>query len=345
MMRSIRPSVPDDAPAIIALFGELGLRPNIRAEDLHWKYWAARSDWPGPRSYVLTSDGRIIAHAALIPGAILTEGHRSRTGHVIDWVARRGEMGAGVALMKHIGRQVDSLLAFGGSDDTLRILPHIGFRAAGTVTGYARPLFPLRMLNTDARFSWRLLPRLARNLLWKIAAPRGKSDAWRTQAVTNDSELARVKDCLPEATRGSAVLERSPELLRYMLNCTIVRTALYAMEKAGRVGGYFVLASAPGQVRIVDCWMKSQDPSDWRAMIIGALAQASRDLEAAEVVLWTSNELQHAVVQSCGFRACSKMSIQIRLSTGALVSAPMLNVQMLDNDAAYLHEGTVAHWI
>ena len=110
-----------------------------------------------------------MAHAALIPGAILTQGHRSKTGHVIDWVARRGQGGAGVALMKHIGQQVESLLAFGGSDDTLRILPHIGFRPAGTVTGYARPLFPLRILKNDVSLSWRLLPRLGRNLAWKVA--------------------------------------------------------------------------------------------------------------------------------------------------------------------------------
>ncbi len=71
--------------------------------------------------------------------------------------------------MKHIGQQVESLLAFGGSDDTLRILPHIGFRAAGTVTGYARPLFPLRILDGDVSLSWRLCHAWAGISAWKVA--------------------------------------------------------------------------------------------------------------------------------------------------------------------------------
>jgi hypothetical protein len=345
MKRSIRPSTPDDAPAIAALFAELGMNPNVRAEDLHWKYWVSRPDWPGPRSYVLTSDGEIIAHGALIPGAILTTDNRTTTAHVIDWVARRGQGGAGVALMKHIGQQVDSLLAFGGSDDTLRILPHIGFRAAGTVTGYARPLFPLRILKSDVRIHWRLLPRLARNLFWKLMAARGERSAWRAARVSGATELARLARCLPGPVNGTTVLERSPELLGYMLDCTILRTALYTMEKGGEVGGYFMLAIAPGQVRIIDCWMSSQDPADWRAMINAAVAQARPDPEASEVVLWASNALQHAVVQSCGFRARFHLPMQIRVTGGTPVNSVGLNVQMLDNDAAYLHEGCRSLWI
>ena len=117
------------------------------------------------------------------------------------------------------------------------------------------------------------------------------------------------------------------------------------MEKAGRVGGYFMLAFAPGQVRIIDCWMNSQDPADWRAMLNGAIAQARQDPGAAEVVLWASNSLQHGVVQSCGFRARFHLPMQIRASAGTTPSTVGLNVQMLDNDAAYLHEGTSTHWI
>jgi hypothetical protein len=345
MKRSIRPSVPEDAPAIVALFAELGLQPNIRPEDLQWKYWAQRADWSGPRSFVLTSDGVVVAHAAMIPGALLDGTQPVTTGHVIDWVARRGEAGAGMALMKHVGQQVQALWAFGGSADTLRILPHLGFRAVGTVTGYARPLLPLRILSGDVSFRWKLLPRLARNLWWKFAAPQTGTGAWRVRAVTNHAVLARIQDCLPEAANGAAVLKRSPELLRYILGCTIVRTALYTLERAGRVGGYFVLTHAPGQVRIIDCWMNSQDPADWRAMLNGAVVQASRDPEAAEVVLWASGDFQRAMAQACGFRERFRFPIQIRASAGTTANTWGLNVQMLDNDAAYLHEDLKTHWI
>jgi hypothetical protein len=345
MKRSIRPSTPADAPAIVALFAELGLHPNSRAEDLHWKYWAARSDWPEPRSYVLTGDEGILAHAALVPGAILTAGRRSKTGHVIDWVARRGQGGAGVALMKHIGQQVQSLLAFGGSADTLRILPHIGFRPAGTVTGYARPLFPLRILKDDANRTWRLLPRLARNMAWKAMAPSTEGGAWLARPVSHDEEIARVAVCLPEAVGRTTVLERSPELLRYTLSCTIVRTALYTMEREGRIGGYYMLSFVPRQVRIIDCWMASQDPADWRAMFNSAVTQARQDPGAAEVVLWASNRSQQAAASTCGFRARFHLPVQVRMTSGMTASTEDLNIQMLDNDAAYLHESSSTHWI
>jgi hypothetical protein len=54
---------------------------------------------------------------------------------VIDWAARRGGDGAGVALMKYIGQQTGALLAIGGSTETLRILSHIGVRPAGAASG------------------------------------------------------------------------------------------------------------------------------------------------------------------------------------------------------------------
>jgi hypothetical protein len=68
MTRSVRPSTPADAPAIVALLTEAGLQPSVDPQHLHWKYWQPRADWPGPRSYVLTSDSELIAHGAIIPG-------------------------------------------------------------------------------------------------------------------------------------------------------------------------------------------------------------------------------------------------------------------------------------
>jgi hypothetical protein len=345
MTRSIRPSTPSDAAAIVSLFAERGLKPNARPEDLHWKYWEPRSDWLAPRSYVLTSDGRIVGHAALIPGAIVQNGYRLTTAHVIDWVAQKGQMGAGVALMKHIGQQADALLAFGGSEDTLRILPHIGFRKLGSVVGYARPLFPSRILTSDRRFSVRLLMRLAKSLAWKALSPSPDGGSWGVRAVENDAERASLSGCLPEPVDGNAILERSPALFRYLHSCTIAESVLYAIEGGEVASGYFVLSKVPGQVRVIDWWMNSRDQADWRAMLNHAISHAATNLNAAEVVLWASGDLQRSVAQSCGFRPRFELPIQIRVSTRAPVDSAPANVQMLDNDAAYLHEDTVSHWI
>ena len=343
MKRLVRPSTPADAPAIVALFAEVGLQPSTDPRHLQWKYWQPRADWPGPRSFVLMSGGELIAHAALIPGSCAWGAHQLPMIHVIDWMARRGEMGAGGTLMRHIGGLAGALLAIGGSAVTLRILPHMGFRPAGSATGYVRTLFPLRRLVGAGNPAWKLLPRFARSVAWTLAAPSARSSEWQARHLGSD-EISHIASVLPRPAPGMTVTGRSVELFRYMLACPIVPIALFAVERAGRVRGYFVLASTPGQVRIADCWMSSDEPSDWRAMILCAVEQARHDPQAAEAVIWASDPVLAGALQACGFHARREFPIQIRSSDVASTSAAPLRVQMLDNDAAFLHEGRNDYW-
>jgi hypothetical protein len=316
------------------------MQPNARPADLYWKYWAKRADWPQARSYVVTSAGLVVAHAAVIPGAILVPGRRSTTGHVIDWVARRGQVGAGTALMKHIGQQLDSLIAIGGSEETLRILPHIGFRPAGTVVAYVRPLRPAKVLGT-AGLGWKTLPRLARNTFWKLVAPRVDPRGWRSRLVASH-EFEAVRKALPSPVHGVAVLERNLDLFRYAVQCTIVTTTLHVMEKSSVVGGYFVLAAAPGQVRIVDGWVNSAEIADWSSMVQCAVEQARLNPLAAEVVIWAGAPPLSQAVRACGFRARVVEPVFIRSSVSGSVVPTSIDVRMIDNDAAYFHEEQIA---
>ncbi|HEX4388952.1 MAG TPA: hypothetical protein VH109_10035 [Steroidobacteraceae bacterium] len=341
MKRAVRPATPADAAAIVALFAEVGLHPNVDPRHLSWKYWQPRADRPGPRSFVLASDSELLAHAAIIPGTCAWGTREIPFTHVIDWAARRGEMGAGVALMKHIGQQAGALLAVGGSAATLGILPHIGFRPAGTATGYVRTLFPLRMLRGVVHPTWRLGPRLARSVSWMLAAPRARGAGWQARRLSSD-EASHIASVLPRPTEGMAVTGRSVELFRYMLSCPIAPMSLFAVERAGRAGGYFLLASTPGQVRIADCWMESREPGDWRAMILCAVEQAKHDPQAAEVVIWASDPLLAGTLAACGFHPRGETAMQVRAADAA--PAGLLRVQMLDNDAAFFHEGRNEYW-
>jgi hypothetical protein len=153
---------------------EAGLRlPNSEPPQLNWKYWQERPDWPGVRSYVLTRGDDILAHAAAVPGACLVgEGRgpaqRVRALHVIDWAARPTAIGAGASLMKYLAQSTDALFAIGGSAQTLRLLPHLGFRRTGMAMCYVRPLRPVRILTPSVHPIWRLLPRFARSVLWTL---------------------------------------------------------------------------------------------------------------------------------------------------------------------------------
>lgn len=344
MKRFIRPATPADASAMGAFFAEAGLPIDVDPRHMHWKYWQRRADRPGPRSYVLVDDSGIVAHGGLVPGSILWGDERIELVQMIDWVARPDALGAGVSLLKHVGRLVDGLLSIGGDAQTTRqLLPHIGFRSYGEATGYVRALHPLRSLGPGVEISWRLLPRFARRVLWRCTAPSGETADWQVRRV-DASNLHQLASVFPTAARGLAVLERSEGQLQYMLSCPIVPLELHALEKAGRPHGYFLLARAPGQVRLVDCWMKSEDPADWRSLAQCAVQQAMGYSDAAEIVTWSNDALLSRCLVECGFHARMAQPVQLMLGGGRVLSAPNLRVQMLDADATYLDHDRMTLW-
>lgn len=338
MRRTVRPSTPADAAALGALFS--AVRMDAEPQSLRWKYWQPRADWMRPRSFVIESGSELIAHAGIIPGTFAWGARRATIIHVIDWVARPGEAGTGLVLMKHLAHMADALLGIGGGAETQRIMPHMGFRPAGAATSYVRPLFPLRILRSGV--GWRLLPRLAR-AVWRRSAPAAPEAGWRPRRLTGE-EVSEIASVVPQPAHGMAVTERSVDLFRYVLTCPIVPMQLYAVERTGRLRGYFLLASAPGQVRIADCWMDSAEPADWRALILCAIEQAKRDPQAAEVVVWANDPLLAGALQTCGFHARFSSSIQVRPVRDDAMPEGTLRVQMLDNDVPFLRDSRFEYW-
>jgi hypothetical protein len=340
---SIRPATPRDVTALRGLMAEAGLQPNSEPAHLDWKYWRERSDWPGPRSYVLTRGEELLAHAAVIPGACRWGDRRVKTLHLIDWVARPTATGAGVRLMKYLGQTTDALLAIGGSAQTLALLPHLGFRQVGAATCYVRPLHPLRILTPSLNPTTMLLPRLMRGMLWKARAPSGGVDGWHTRPI-GSSELGYVTAVLPEPLRGMSVLERNVDLFRYALACPIASMDLYAVEKEGRLYGYFLLSFALRQARLADCWMDSEEPADWHALIQCAVSKAAEHPVAAELAAWASDANFSQRLRECGFHARGDLPVQMLAPRYPDIAAMTLRVQMLDNDAAYRHLGRNEFW-
>lgn len=312
---------------------------NVDPQYLVWKYWHPREDWPGSRSFVVTRDGELIAHAAVVPGACAWASQRVTLLHLIDWVARAGS-GAGVTLLKHLALTTGVLLGIGGEEETRRILPHVGFRPAGAATAYACPLYPLRVLRGGA--TWKLVPRLARALC-RRSVPVRPDAQWQVRRLAA-GDLGQITSVFPRPRRGLAVTDRTIGLFRYLLCCPTVSMRLYVVERAGLVRGYFLLAPVPGQVRIADCSMDSDEPEDWRALVLCAVDEARRDPQAAEVVSWASDPLLAGVLQSCGFHARFQEPIQMRPSVRDAIPEGILRVQMVDNDAAFLSDGRNEYW-
>jgi hypothetical protein len=286
----------------------------------------------------MTRGSELLAHAGVIPGTCAMGARRVRIIHVIDWAARRSAPVAGVSLMKHLSRLTDALLAIGGSAVTRQILPLLGFRPCGSATAYVRTLRPLRILTPSVHTPWRVPARFVRSVVWTLKAPSATSDDWQARPISlNDTQA--VASVIPAPTRDLAVLERNEDLFRYALTCPIAPMELYAMEKAGRVRGYFLLSFAPGQARIADCWMESEDAADWRALIHCAVRQAKRNPRAAELVTWASDAALSRCLLECGFHARETVKAQLLAADDSHFPAATVRLQMLDNDAAYRHPG------
>jgi hypothetical protein len=342
-VNSIRATTPEDIPRLHELMVEAGLAPNFEPEHLRWKYWQERADFPGPRSFVMTRGSDILAHAAIVPGVCLFGGERVRTVHLIDWAARPSAPGAGVALLKHLGQTADALLAIGGSAQTLRVLPHLGFRRWGDATGYVRTLHPLRILTPSANPVRTLGPRVVRSMLWELAAPSSRVRGWTVRRLARN-EMAQVSTVLPKSTDDLVVFERNAALFEYCLSSPISSMTFHVLERGGRVRGYFLMSYAFRQARLADCWIDSDDPADWCALIKSAVHEAKQHPQAAELIAWGSDVVLSRRLLECGFHARGAVPIQVDAPRYPSLHECAVRVQMLDNDTAYRHAGRNEFW-
>lgn len=343
MSYQIRPSVPDDGPAIVAVLRKAGLNPISEEQSLHWKYWRERADWAGPRSLVLTKGGEVVAHAGIVPGSLAWGERRASVIHVIDWAAVPEAALGGTMLMKYVGGLADVLLAVGGSADTLRLLPVLGFRRCGTSHRYVRTLHPLRYLMSPMQWDWKTLPKLARGALSAFGAAAAERGAWasRQLAARETQALAAV---LPRASGQCAVLERSPAALSYFLDCPIAEVTLHSVEHAGKIRGYFLLACVFGQARLVDSWLDRADSEAWYALVQCAVSAARAVAGVAELVTTECDPTVSRCLQASRFRQRSEIPIHMLLRKGLDAPVGCPRVQMLDNDAAYHHPGFAEFW-
>lgn len=341
MKFQIRQAQVADGPQILALLRGQGLAARWENGAADWKFWRPTADWDGPRSYVLTHDDRIVAHAGVVPARCVWDGERARIAHVIDWAA--SAPGAGVSLMKYVGRLVDALVATEGSSDTLRVLPIIGFRPCGTIGAYVLPLHPFGYLRDRPNWNVKTPARIARNLLWSLAAPRIDLGPWRARALQGPA-LPELRGVLPKPRPGAVTMERSLEQLAHILACPIAAVALYAIERAGSVLGYFVLTFVPGQARLCEAWLHEDEPAAWRALVLAARGVAATRPGVVELVAATADpRLARGLLES-GFHARYQTTVQLLPTRGGKPLPGCPQLQMFDSDAAYRHQDGLNFW-
>jgi hypothetical protein len=75
-----------------------------------------------------------------------------------------------------------------------------------------------------------------------------------------------------------------------------------------------------------------------------AVAQARRHKGVAEVTAICSEPLLAGALQRCGFHARYSRPLFLRAANAVRVPDLRVRIQMLDDDAAYLHSGSKGFW-
>jgi hypothetical protein len=313
--------------------------PWLDPAHLEWKYWSARPDWEGSRSFAIRDRDRLVAHAAAWPMRVRGPGVCVPAVHLFDWAADPAYPGAGVQLLRQIAALVPSMIAVGGSPVTRHILPHVGFERCGDVSAFARPVRPFNQARTSGGTTWRRLGRLARNTWWRMWPPLSAARGWSAEEVAPD---AMPIDLWPAPSRETAVIARDAGVYRHLLACPAARHVLLTLRKAGRPVGYCCIAFAPPIARIADLWIAGDSADDWRNAFQTAAVVAAAPANVNEVSSWTSTRIGRQALVRAGFRLREQYAVSA-FGDVAPFERRTLHVQMVDSDASFLPAGAEAY--
>ena len=225
---------------------------------------------------------------------------------------------------------------------TQKVLPALGFKTCGEVTKFARPIRPLRRL-AGQKLSARAGAQFGRSLLWWLQAPSVRTQGWTASRIAPE-QLASAAICWPHAREGTAFFARTAETMAYFLKCPAAPMEFYSVARGGSSRGCFLLAYVPGQARIVDFYIDSEDREDWRVLIQLAVSQAMRDPAVAEVVSMASDPVTGQALIDSGFHPRGHSPLRLLPGKGVELPAGPIRFQMIDSDAAYLHEDAISYW-
>jgi hypothetical protein len=290
---------------------------------LAWKYDVPRTDFAGPRSYVLRdTGGAIVAHAGLCPATFSLPSGDVRASYVIDWAGNARE-----ELIEEIAPKFDMLVAVGGAPETQTALPRLGYRRAGEMQVFTRVLRPFAG-------GWKSPLRLARNVIASRAAAPPIPEGWSAQPIT-----AFDLSCQPlfedRVHSPFPSTRRTPGLMNYWLACPGASAAAALVRQNGELRGWFIMTRVGPQARIADLWVNSNSVGDWLVALSMAIDAAMKDAAVSELVLSASIPMAIEAAPLAGFRAHEAEPIFAFDPKNALGALAMLNVAPVESDLAY----------
>jgi hypothetical protein len=297
---------------------------------LRWKYWTPVNSWDGSRSMVLENDGVIAAHGGCCPLRFTTgeAGKAVSSVQVIDWASDNTVPGGGLLIQRHVLRLCDTLLAIGGSEDTLKLIPQVKwFRPLPPCLIYGRPLRPFRMRRRSTTI--REAGRTLRNVKWSLFPVVRPSPEWTWHPITKFS----APFAMPFT---GAMIERTADELNYMLDCPGATFVPLLVSRKATVCGHALLSLVHGQCRIVDLVVADPELDTWSSALASLLGWIRTETPAAEVSVGSSLEMMQQVFTDCGFRRRGARAVFMADPAKKLAEITPVEINFLIGDSAYL---------
>jgi hypothetical protein len=337
---TFRSTTPEEQPDVRQLLRDVFQAnedaPFLNNQHLQWKYYAERKDWPGSRSFVLSEDLRLTAHACAWPVGVLLNERKIAGFHPIDWAARSETPGTGASLLREMRKLSEISVCVGGTEVAQKVIANMGYRPAGKMKYYARPLRPWLQARTHKRRNLKLPARFARNWLWAMLWPAIGPPGWSAERVAPDQIPREV---LPVSSEYVTACQRSVAQFRYFEQCPIARHELYVVRDRGKVKGYFLLSVVPGQARVADAWVNGGEIHEWDALYRLAMKTALDAYNVAEITAASALEAGQCALTRCGFRMYQALPVMLFDPERVLAGVPPVHWQMIDNDFSFLHQG------
>jgi hypothetical protein len=302
---------------------------------LRWKYFSPHPDWNGPRSYVVKKDEAIVGHGGIWPLRLTSANVELNVIHLIDWAASRSATGVGVLLLRKLAGLSDLLLTIGGSNETQKILPRLGYQQSGEIKLQVKVVRPWLQYRTSSESGWKAPVRLARNTIWSLPSLPPVPKGWHVSRIPLfDSSVESLLNGPKLATFTSL---RTIAGLNHILNCPAATFAAYLVSEGSQMRGYFVLSQIAGQTRIVDLRLAVENPENWKAICVLAAKTAAEIPETCEIVAGFSMTRVQEAFEHSGFRPRQTLPIFYydprKILKGVV---PTLDLSLLDGDGCFM---------
>ena len=337
MIAAIRPTELKDLPALANFLARVykfdSSDHHVNTKLLEWKYLCPRPGWKGSRSYLLEKNGQIAAHCGVCPATFnLPSGDAVESLTMTDWAADPSVPGVGIMLFRKLMARAPTSFVIGGAPVTRQIVPRIGLRQVGEALTYSAWLRPLREFLVRPR-TGRSTLRLLHGWTHPARDQEGVSGPWTSTRVTEFDDS--LQPMLTATKRSWTSCQRTLADLNYLLQCPHLEMMAFLLQRKGQIAGYFIVAKASWEARLLDVFVDSQDTNEWKC-VLGAVTKAIRyDSEVCRIRLQATLPILSQALDWNGYWCQYKEPIFLYDPSNALDGVFPIEFQLCDGDAGY----------